>query len=86
MPICASSAPTADATLTLAISSDTPISFKVEAAADPGLLRPGEISGLPVESDGHVRLSVEAPAAKVAAWVRKTQKLLVYQLDPPLMR
>jgi hypothetical protein len=77
-------APSADARLTLALARDKPITFKVEAAADPGLLPPGPISDLPVDNDGHIRLSVEAPAAKITAWVRKTQKLLVYQLDPPM--
>ena len=77
-------APSADARLTLAISSDGPTTFKVEAAADPGPFPPGEISGLPVEDDRHIRLSAEAPAKQITAWVRKTQKLIVYQLDPPL--
>jgi hypothetical protein len=76
--------PSADARLTLAIALDKPIIFKVEAAAEPGLFRPDPISELAVDNDGHIRLSVEAPAAKITAWVRKTQKLLVYQLDPPM--
>ena len=44
------------------------------------------IADLPVDNDDHIRLSAEAPAEKIAAWVRKTQKLQVYQLDPPLHR
>lgn len=76
--------PSADATLTLALRSDKPVTFRVDAAADPALFAPGDISGLPIDGDGHTRLNVEAPAAKIAEWLRKTQKLAVYQLDPPL--
>ena len=77
-------APSADARLTLVISSEKPVRFKVEAAADPGLFPAGEIADLPVDNDNHTRLHAEAPADKIAAWVRKTQKLRVYQIDPPL--
>ena len=76
-------APSADATLTLAISSEKPVTFQVEAAADPSLFPPGEIADLPVDNDNHIRLHAEAPADKIAAWVRNTGKLRVYQLDPP---
>ena len=76
-------APSADARLTLAISSEKPVRFKVEAAADPSLFPTGEIADLPVDNDNHIRLHAEAPADKIAAWVRNTRKLQVYQLDPP---
>jgi hypothetical protein len=74
-------APSADATATLAISRNTPVTFKVEAA---DLFPPTAVAGLLVEIDGHIRLSVEKPAAAIAAWVRKTKKLEVLQLDPPM--
>ena len=77
-------APSADARLTLAISSEKPVRFKVEAAADPGLFPPGEIADLPVDNDNHTRLHAEAPADKIATWVRNTGKLRVYQFDPPV--
>ena len=77
-------APSADARLTLAISSEKPVRFKVEAAADPSLFPPGEIADLPVDNDDHIRLHAEAPAEKIAAWVRNTGKLKIYQFDPPI--
>ena len=77
-------APSADARLTLAISSEKPVRFKVEAAADPSLFPPGEIADLPVDNDDHIRLHAEVPAEKIAAWVRNTGKLKVYQFDPPI--
>jgi hypothetical protein len=76
-------APGADARLTLAIASEKPVRFKIEAA-DPGLFPPGEIANLPVDDDRHTRLHAEAPAQKIAAWVRRTAKLEVYQFDPPI--
>jgi hypothetical protein len=75
-------APSDDARLTLAISSQKPVRFKVEAAAD--LFPTGEIADLPVDNDSHIRLHAEAPADKIAAWVRNTGKLRVYQFDPPI--
>ena len=76
-------APSADARLTLAIASEKPVRFRVEAAAD--LFPTGEIADLPVDNDNHIRLHAEAPADKLAAWVRNTGKLRVYQFDPPII-
>jgi hypothetical protein len=77
--------PSADAILTLALLSQKPVTFRIESD-DPAtsLFQNGTISGLPVDKDGHTRLSVEKPAQTIAAFVRKAKKLTVLQIDPPL--
>jgi hypothetical protein len=76
--------PSADATLTLAIMRELPVTFRLETDDQGTSPWPdGPIADAVPHKDGHFRHSIERPAAAVANFVRKATKLGVIQVDPP---
>jgi hypothetical protein len=76
--------PSADATLTLAISRKEPVRFRVETD-DPATspYPEGTIADPARHGDGHFRYSIDKAPEAVAAFVRKATKLSVLKVDPP---
>jgi hypothetical protein len=76
--------PSADATLTVAIWRDEPVTFKLETDDQATSPFPAEaIKDAVPYRDGHFRYSAERPAQAVAAFVRNATKLSVLKVDPP---
>jgi hypothetical protein len=76
--------PSADATLTVAVSSNEPLKFRFETDAPETSPYPAGTIADPVRhGDGHHRYSIDTAPEAVAAFVRKATKLTVLKLDPP---
>jgi hypothetical protein len=76
--------PSADATVTMAVSSKEPLKFRFETDAPEVSPYPeGTIADPVRHGDGHYRYSVDKAPEAVAAFVRKATKLTVLKLDPP---